>query len=182
MNSKRQTLIETALTLFYRNSIHSIGINEILSVSGIAKKTLYHHFAGKEALALATLEARNQRFLQWLTNLLDGAKNDQDVIDKLFHGLNDWFHDKVPELDSFRGCFFINTCAEFSAEDCAISQYCRQHKEQVRHLIQQALSNQDASFVDLICLLKEGAISSAYVSQDREAALKCIPMLKAVAH
>lgn len=35
MSKKRQLLIETALDLFYRHGINSIGINEILKVSGL---------------------------------------------------------------------------------------------------------------------------------------------------
>ncbi|REG86951.1 TetR/AcrR family transcriptional regulator [Marinomonas pollencensis] len=179
MNTKRKILIDTALTLFYQNSIYSVGINEILSVSGIAKKTLYHHFSGKEALVLATLEKRDQGFQQWLTTQLSGAKNDTEVIHQLFYGLTDWFHSRVPELGDFRGCFFTNTSAEFSDEKSAIAQYCRQHKQQVRQLIKQALKRQDEAFLDWVCLLKEGAISSAYVSQDLDAALKCIAILTA---
>ncbi|HFG1889890.1 TPA: TetR/AcrR family transcriptional regulator, partial [Vibrio cholerae] len=49
MNPKRQLLIDTALNLFYKNGINSIGINEVISVSGIAKRTLYSHFESKEA-------------------------------------------------------------------------------------------------------------------------------------
>lgn len=56
MSKKRQQLINIALQLFYEKGINSVGINEILSVSGIAKKTLYNHFTSKEDLVLAALE------------------------------------------------------------------------------------------------------------------------------
>jgi AcrR family transcriptional regulator len=66
MSKKRQQLIDTALPLFYEKGINSVGINEILSVSGIAKKTLYNHFTSKEELVLAALEQRNDNLMAYL--------------------------------------------------------------------------------------------------------------------
>ena len=70
---KRQQLINTAFRLFYQNGIHAVGINQILKESGIAKKTLYHHFASKEQLLLAVLEYRDQIFLQWFSGYIKRA-------------------------------------------------------------------------------------------------------------
>ena len=66
MNKKRALLIDTALALFYTKGINSIGINEILKTSGVAKRTLYSHFASKEALVLAALKQRHENFITWL--------------------------------------------------------------------------------------------------------------------
>ncbi|SDH62237.1 hypothetical protein SAMN04488136_12211 [Vibrio xiamenensis] len=40
------------------------------------------------------------------------------------------------------------------------------HKQQVRQLIGQYLADQPAWLLDAICLLKEGAITQAYVQHD----------------
>lgn len=45
MNEKRRLLIDTAFQLFYEHGIASVGINEILKVSGIAKKNLVSPFS-----------------------------------------------------------------------------------------------------------------------------------------
>jgi len=180
MDSKRQILINTALSLFYEKGVNSIGINEILSVSGIAKKTLYNHFKSKEALVLAALEQRNNTFTAWLEHSLDDAKSDKEVVEKLFNALTDWFSGSVTELGDFRGCFFINISAEFSDPGCDISKYCQYHKQQVRELISSHLSSPNKALVDLICILKEGAITTAYVEHDLNAAQKCIPLLEKV--
>ena len=66
VNDKRTQLIDTALQLFYLQGIHAIGINEILATSGIAKKTLYNHFASKEALIQACVIERDKRFMHGL--------------------------------------------------------------------------------------------------------------------
>lgn len=170
---KKQLLTDTALTLFYRQGIHAVGINEVLKVSGIAKKTLYSYFSSKDDLILAALAARDEVFMAWLEQQLAPATNDQEVITCLFRGLSDWFHDRVPALNPFRGCFFINTSAEFSEENTAIAEYCREHKRKVRALIQQHLHAPDEVLLDTICLLKEGAIVSAFVGKDLDAAEKC---------
>lgn len=175
MNDKKQRLVDTALALFYDQGINSVGINEVLKVSGIAKKTLYHHFSSKEALIIATLEARDGIFLQWLDTKLQHAPTDTELVSRLFDALTAWFKDEVPELSPFRGCFFINTSAECRDNNSDISRYCAAHKTKVRELIQQHLQTDSQPLLDIICLLKEGAIVSAYVNQDVEAAEKCIP-------
>ncbi len=53
--SKREQLIQTAVTLFAQNGIHATGIDTIVEQSGVTKKTLYAHFRSKEELVLAAL-------------------------------------------------------------------------------------------------------------------------------
>jgi len=179
MNDKRALLVESALDLFYRKGINSVGINEVLTASGVAKKTLYHHFAGKEALVLATLQERDKRFLQWLESQLKGADSDQQLVKKLFGALTNWFHNKAPELADFQGCFFINTSAEFPARESEISGYCAKHKQNVRQLISRYLSSDNPVLLDMICTLKEGAIVSAYTCNDLNAAQRCVDIILA---
>lgn len=179
---KKQLLTNTALTLFYRQGIHAVGINEVLKVSGVAKKTLYSYFSSKDELILAALAARDEVFMAWLEQQLAPATNDQEVITCLFRGLSDWFHGRVPTLSPFRGCFFINASAEFSEENTAIADYCSEHKRKVRTLIEQHLHSPDDLLLDTICLLKEGAIVSAFVGKDLDAAEKCVQVLMTQIH
>lgn len=178
MSDKRQQLIETALRLFYDKGINSVGINEILTVSGIAKKTLYNHFNSKEDLILSALKQRNDNFIAWLDLTLKEANTDLEVVTKLFNGLSDWFTNSATALGDFRGCFFINTSAEFSDPNCLISQYCKEHKQQVRQLIAQHLSKPDNEILDTICVLKEGSITMAYVNHDLSMPIKCIKIIE----
>ncbi|MGO2404734.1 TetR/AcrR family transcriptional regulator [Vibrio litoralis] len=179
MNEKRQLLIETALALFYQNGINSVGINEVLKVSGVAKKTLYSHFDSKEALILAALEHRHEIFTAWLASKLDGISNNYDLVEKLFHALNSWFIGSEPTLGSFRGCFFINSSAEFSDQNSDISLYCHKHKQEVKNLIGQKMNKEDSLFLDALCIMKEGAITTAYMSGDYDVTDQCIKILNA---
>lgn len=176
MNEKRRLLVNTAFQLFYERGINSVGINEILKVSGIAKKTLYANFESKDDLVLETLVERDASFLNWLESEIHPYENNVKLVNDLFSALTKWFHDSVPELANFRGCYFIKTSGECSDSRSRIFQYCVEHKEKVRALIAQHLRRVDDSVIDQICLLKEGAIVTAYMNHDVKAAEKCIPL------
>jgi AcrR family transcriptional regulator len=178
MNAKRQLLIDTAMHLFYEQGVHAIGINEVLKVSGVAKKTLYNHFESKDALILAALMQRHDTFMDWLKGVLQGATSDKEVVNNLFNALTQWFSGRVTQLGDFRGCFFINTSAEFSDSASDISVYCQFHKQQVRELISSHLSGPTETLLDTICIVKEGAITTAYVANDKTAAQKCLPIFR----
>ncbi|CAA0109090.1 putative HTH-type transcriptional regulator YxaF [BD1-7 clade bacterium] len=164
MSQKRELLLNTALDLFYRQGIHSVGINEVIKVSGVAKKTLYSHFNGKDDLIMAALQQRHQLFMSWLEGKLEEITSNDELIDVLFGSLQSWFTGNEKLLGAFRGCFFINTSAEFSNPESQISRYCCYHKEQVRRLIQSKLSKDSPDLLNVICLLKEGAITTAYMT------------------
>ena len=175
---KRKQLVTTAFSLFYRHGIHAVGINEILKQAQVAKKTLYKHFSGKEALVEAVLSYRDERYVAWLQGRVELATPGIEGIMALFDAMDDWFNNRVETLDSFNGCFFINTCSEYGDPDCVPHQLCKQHKDKVKALIvsqlQQTMLSQarQAELADAVLLLKEGAIVMAQVQGDRGAAMK----------
>lgn len=76
---RRERLVSVAFGLFYRHGVHAIGINRIIAESGVAKKTLYHHFSSKEALIAATVDYRDRQFFPGLkdaprAHLMDKAQ------------------------------------------------------------------------------------------------------------
>lgn len=178
MTEKRQALVETAFKLFYRKGVHAVGINEILAETGIAKKTLYHHFASKNELISAVVAYRDQCFCNWLTGELIKAAPGMAKIEALFDALGDWFNDRAEVLLPFRGCFFINVSGEFSDPADPVHRQCQQHKENIAALIKAQVSTLDIAadqiqpLTDSLCLLKEGAIVLAHVQGDKSAAKK----------
>lgn len=178
MSAKRLHLISSAFKLFYQKGIHAVGINEILLESGVAKKTLYHHFDSKEALVAATLEYRDQSFIRWLKERLNDAAPGSEKIDALFDALDDWFNNRTKRLLPFHGCFFINVSGEFGDASHPLHRQCSQHKQNVAELIEKQVQSLDIdtaqieTITDALCLLKEGAITQAHVQGDRNAAVK----------
>ena len=63
----RERILEAAYELFSRQGIRAVGIDSIVESSGVARMTLYRHFASKDALVLAFLERREERWIKdWL--------------------------------------------------------------------------------------------------------------------
>jgi AcrR family transcriptional regulator len=60
--SKREQIVDVALSLFYQGGFNATGVDKIVSESGVTKKTLYAHFKSKDELILATLRRRDELF------------------------------------------------------------------------------------------------------------------------
>jgi AcrR family transcriptional regulator len=178
MSAKRLQLITTAFDLFYHKGIHAVGINEILTVSGVAKKTLYNHFSGKDELVSAVVAYRDERFCNWFEGELAMVAPGLARIEALFDALDNWFNDRADALLPFQGCFFINASGEFGDPDSPIHQQCAQHKMRIKGLIEAQVRTLGvdamaiSALTDALCLLKEGAIVLAHVQGDRTAARK----------
>ena len=175
---KRSQLVNTALPLFYQQGIHAVGINEILAKSGIAKKTLYHHFSSKEALIQACVIERDKRFMHWFTTYCSNASSAELFIDHVFNALDNWINSRVSSLGVFEGCFFVNTAAEYGDKNSKIYQLCLQHKLNIKHYLEQQFAiyinniQQQQNLTELLLQLKEGLINCAYVMGDKQAAQK----------
>lgn len=181
---KREQLVRTAFKLFYTRGIHAVGVNLVLAESGIAKKTLYHHFPSKEHLVEAAIRYRDLSYREWLTTRLDHVPVGKCALLELFSALDDWFHSRVPDIDHFHGCFFVNASAEFGNRDNVIHLACAEHKAGIAILVQKhvdALSLSEVrtdEITRLVVLLKEGAISLAHVQGNLDAALEAKSLLE----
>ncbi|MBH0038480.1 TetR/AcrR family transcriptional regulator [Pseudoalteromonas sp. SWN166] len=184
--NKREQIITTALNLFYNKGIHAVGINEILAVSGIAKKTLYNHFLSKDDLILACLAMRDKNFNNWLKQTCE-KQNAFDVASGLFAGLTSWFNNAVPELGDFNGCFFINAAAEYPFPAHSIAIQCKAHKHAVLKIILNALlatpqlrnnKVKAENIAQTLFTLKEGLICQARVMHNQSLVMPSTALLK----
>src|SRR6201987_1908853 len=63
----RARILDAAYELFSRNGIQAVGIDAVIYRSGVARQTLYRHFASKQDLVLAFLERREDQWTRrWL--------------------------------------------------------------------------------------------------------------------
>lgn len=183
MSVKKKLLINTAMNMFYKHGIHAVGINEVLKESGVAKKTLYHHFKSKDQLIVATLIQRDKNFIEWFDNSLMEVTPGKAALLHAFTALDSWFKSETESMGEYRGCFFVNASAEFNGKNSEISAQCRKHKLQVRELIYlhvkiicHSTSNAN-ELTDAICVIKEGCINTALVQQDLNIAKKMLPVI-----
>lgn len=173
--SRRDELVEAALALFHRNGFHATGIAAILTAAGVNKMTLYHHFASKEELVVAALELRDRRFRHWLFGrMAELAPQDPGArLLAMFDALGEWFRGESSLDAEFRGCAFVKAAGEYGNADDPTHRLAAAHKQSI--LTELAALCRQAGVPDpdrcarQLALLKEGAISEAYVRGDRDA-------------
>ena len=163
-------VLDAAEALFYRAGVQAVSVDAIVAAAGVATKTLYARFGSKEGLVEAYLRRRDQRWLEWLgvavANADPGPGPDRVVA--LFDALHRWF----TEAD-FNGCAFINVAGEL-ATNATIRAVACDHKRALRTLLAQVAIDAGARdptrLADGLMLLVEGAIVTAHVEGDTEAA------------
>jgi AcrR family transcriptional regulator len=168
--SKRESLLDTALELFQHEGFHATGIDRILAASGVAKKTLYHHFRSKEELILAALRLRDERFRNdFMKRLAGRARPPAEALLAIFDVLAE-----LQEKKEFRGCAFINACAEYGDRKSPIHSLAAEHKRlilaHVRELAEAAGARDPEGLARQLCILMDGVIVTAQVSGDTQAA------------
>jgi AcrR family transcriptional regulator len=107
-NAKRQDILETALRLFQTHGYQAVGINCVIEESGVAKMTMYKHFASKDALIEAVLQERDRRFRHALGRFVARFPDFPQRLRAVFLWHHRWFCEPA-----FHGCMFINAAVEF---------------------------------------------------------------------
>jgi AcrR family transcriptional regulator len=107
--SARERILETASELFFRHGIRAVGIDTIIARSGVAKMSLYRHFASKDDLVVAFLEWRNRTYWEWWDAVLvQHPRDPRAQLKALIQGIAERIGNRF-----FRGCAFLNTASEF---------------------------------------------------------------------
>lgn len=173
MNKKptdtREKILTTAEQLIYQNGIHAMGMDLLVKTSGVARKSIYRHFANKEDVASAALNGRDERWMQWFRTESDKGETPQDRILNMFTVLKSWF-----ESEGFRGCAFINTAGEVGDPDDPVRLIAKVHKQKLLdyalELSGQLNTGHAEELARQLLILMEGAITVTYVMGDRDAA------------
>lgn len=166
----RERILETARTLFYRRGVNNVGIDEIIAESGVAKATLYKHFASKDALILEYMRQGDARWTAWLRERVEALSPDPaGRLLAVFSAYEEWFR-----LPHFRGCLLTNVVTALPDPQHAAREVLAGHKRKVRayltDLAQQAGAAQPEQLADQMLLLLEGATAVARIEGDPAAA------------
>lgn len=159
----RQHILEVADALFYHVGIRAVGVDMIVAQSGIAKTTLYDHFASKDVLIEAYLEGRDHAFWQLIEmTLTKHPDSPRGQLLDLFESIATFI--AAPECF---GCPFLNAVAEFPEPDQPGHAIAVAHKEKLRmwftELAQAAGVKAAHQFADQLMLLLDGAFASKRV-------------------
>ena len=76
----RAHIIDVAMRLFAAHGYDGTSIEAVLADSGVSRGSLYHHFASKDVLFLAVLEAVGARISEQTAVALQDARDPVDVL------------------------------------------------------------------------------------------------------
>ncbi|MCY4725580.1 TetR/AcrR family transcriptional regulator [Nocardioides sp. STR2] len=167
--SARDRILNTAFRLFYARGIRAVGVDLIISESGVAKATFYKHFPAKDELVLAYLDKVDGIWTGQLHEAAEAAGPEPaDQLVGLFDAL-----DTACRREGYRGCAFINAAAE-AAPGTPVHARTVAHKQAVlawlRDLAARASADDPDTLARTLALLLDGGLSDGALAADPEAA------------
>lgn len=168
LSPARQRLLDAATDLFYREGIHSVGVDRIIEESGVTRATMYKQFAGKEGLVLAYLRGEDERLRELFAEA--GAVSDDPEV--LLGLVVDGIALDIRERHT-RGCPFINAAAEYP-DAGPVRELIAEHREWFRATLEQLAEaaglDDPADAAASLVLLRDAALVGGYLDgQDRVA-------------
>ena len=164
----RDRILKTASDLFYRFSIHTVGVDRIIAESGVAKMTFYKHFPSKADLIATYLRLKSAVWFQMLATATEKAGlSPLERVLAIFDALEESFRSP-----SFRGCPFVKGLAEFGPDanspdvQALIAAYFKGLHEFVASLVVPlALSRPEQAVLQILSLI-QGSIVIAQSTRD----------------
>lgn len=153
-----EKVLAAATGLFYREGIHAVGVDAIAAAAGTTKKTLYDRFGSKEALALAYLRGRDERWRAYLADGLEGVeKGSTDRVLAVFDLTEAWARE-----NNTKGCSAINARAEFEAVSHPIAGEAVRQKKWMREMFAELCREAGVAdaepMADTLMLLHDGGL------------------------
>jgi AcrR family transcriptional regulator len=162
-------LLATAGDLFYREGIHSVGIQRVIEEAGVAKASLYAHFKSKDDLVAAYLAQRSEAVRSAIVAELASIAAPVDRLLHLFDRSVAWV--ASPE---FRGCPFQNAQSELACDTHPGRAVLADHRAWMRDLltglVQEAGATEAPRLAGALMALLEGAGSRGLAERSPEAA------------
>lgn len=170
-NDTLKKLLDTTERLIYAGGIGATGMDQIVKVSGVARKTIYRHFKTKDELVAEALRKRDERWMNWFITESEKGGTPPGKLLATFDALEQWFF--TPD---FRGCAFINAAGEIGDPADPIRAVSKLHKVKLHDYLLQLTKEYGVADPEELAyeflMLIDGAITVALVMNDRNAARK----------
>ncbi|HEY4042417.1 MAG TPA: TetR/AcrR family transcriptional regulator [Rhodopila sp.] len=166
--SPRERLLAASDELFYRDGVHSTGIDAIIEKAGVAKGSLYYNFGGKDALVAAYLQNRHNAFRQRVEEAQARTDDPDEKILAIFDAVADYVSEP-----KFRGCPFTNAAAEAPAgesQQLAIKDYRNWLRQTFLKLAIDTGVADSQALADALTILYDGALATAEMNSGARAA------------
>ncbi|HEX6338841.1 MAG TPA: helix-turn-helix domain-containing protein [Jiangellaceae bacterium] len=152
-------VLDAASELFYTRGINAVGVDLIAKRAGVTKKTLYDRFGSKDALIVAYLRKRDERWRAWLVAYVERTAGGAEPAARIlatFDALAEWAVRESP-----RGCSLVNAAAELPdpqhpARKVIVGQK-RWLRDHLLELCRQAGAAEPEVLADELALMHEGA-------------------------
>ncbi|HEY4368104.1 MAG TPA: TetR/AcrR family transcriptional regulator [Steroidobacteraceae bacterium] len=159
--SVRDRILATARELFYREGARAVGVDTVVAQSGVAKTSLYRWFPSKDALIAAVLEQEAaDRWAGWDAVAQRAEPDARSQLRAQLIGIV-----KFISHPRYRGCPFMNACAEFPDQThpgrVVAKELTEELRRRLRHLVDQLGVPNPEELSEQLVLLIEGAFSIA---------------------
>ena len=158
----RERLLRAAADLFYREGIHAVGVDRVLSEAGVTRATMYRHFAGKEALVVAYLDLEDAVIRGYFEDAATDGGSPTELLERVVEGVAG-----DAERYHTRGCPFINASAEYPDPDSPVRAVVRRHRDWFRGTLAEvttAAGVEDATgAADALVLLRDAMLVGGYL-------------------
>jgi len=179
-HSARERILATATDLFSREGYRAVGTDTIIERSGVAKMTLYRHFAGKNDLICAYIEQTIESF--WATVDQIVSKHSDAPREQLVE-MFEMLAADVAE-PTFCGCSCLHAAVEFPEPEHPAHHLAQRHKrdvrERFREIAQRAGAQQPEVLADQLLLLMDGLLMQGRMQGPIDLSLPVVQAAKAL--
>lgn len=167
--SDESAVLDAAERLFYERGFQAVGMDALREASGLPLKRIYSLFDGKEKIAVAMLDRRDERWFASLERHVQGQRDAQARIDALFDWLFEWLAE-----DGYRGCAWINAFGELGGTSSDVAEVVRRHKSRLKTYVTALVRDAGGTDRDALAvfILVEGAMVTAGIEGKADAALE----------
>jgi AcrR family transcriptional regulator len=167
--SPRQRLLDAADELFYREGVHTVGIDRVIERAGVARGSLYYNFTGgKDELVREYLHGRHAAWSARVDASVVLATTPTAKVLAVFDVLGELFAEP-----DYRGCSFMNAVAEAAPggpELAAAANFRSWVHELFGSLAAQLAVEDPSELADQLVVLYDGAVTAAQMDAAPRAA------------
>jgi AcrR family transcriptional regulator len=156
-------VLDTAGDLFYARGVHEVGMDELITTTGLSKPTVYRLFPTKNELIGAYLDRLASTILAEIDSDVAASRTPQQVLHRIITAI-----ETDLRRPGFRGCPFNNASIEFNDPNhparAAAATYRRDLLDRLRTLTISAAPRRAAAMRGVarqLAALIDGAYTSA---------------------
>jgi AcrR family transcriptional regulator len=130
----RERLLSTASELFYREGIHSVGVDLLVLTAAVTRGTFYRHFPSKEDLVEAYLAREDSSIRLMFAQVFALDTGPDELLELVIEAIAD-----DVTFTHTRGCPFINASAEYPDASSGVRVAIAAHRAWFRSTLAMAL-------------------------------------------